>query len=143
MFRIENHNRPTPTPPAVDRSGWSDAAIAAEAASFALQEGRYNLGLAFARIAFDANRQSGPINVPMVAPAPIYDQTAQLAQTEVFGPQGEDARQLDVPRSARCIAAAPDGAECHAVLAWDAIGQRWNHLDPRNDTHEPIAPEQG
>lgn len=141
-----NNNWIAPEP--VDRSNWPDAAIAAEAAAQALQEGRYQLGFAFARIAFEANKagmraalDSAAIGHQFEPQTPHFDEVAQQAQTNMFGPQDEQARPLQVPPSARCVARTiVDGidAECHGVVAYKPE-TGWYHLHPGAD-HAPVVP---
>lgn len=143
-----NHFRfqaPPPEPaPSLDRSGWSDAAIAAEAAAWSLADGRYQLGLAFARIAFEASHNDVSRGIPDVG-APVFDRAA-AAQADLFG-NNENSRPLQVPPSARCVAMTmQDGvkAECHGVIAWDdgtANGiPHWYHINHELDDHAPMPP---
>lgn len=126
----------------VDRSQWTDAAIAAEAAALALGQGRFRLGFAFAKLALDANRAEVEQGLPWSPPAeasgpPVFEQ----AQTQMFGPPSDQTATIGVPRSARCIAMV-EGGECHAVVTFNEADSSWYHLDPAHDGHMPIPPDQ-
>lgn len=131
----------------------TDSALAAAAAVYAFRAGRIKLGLSFARIAMEADRDERErAELPA---GPIWEtQQAQNAQVDLFGP-AEPARRLDAPETRKCIArTVRDGVnvECEGRIYW-AVGRigdartlpvpaGWFHIHEHLDADHQAVPVQ-